>query len=293
MATPTHFNSKLFDGFISEQEAETISDAIGLKELDNHHGTTFYRCERGVLYITYKLKQNMTQCEISEGINKYFWFEKESKAGNLDKISGRIIHPPMEDEKEENQREPDGHLTYGQPSGNLDDTKELKIDGCNYEISEQEICRWVELYGEIKSEIKEVATQNEQGGSPVGTGSYTLKVKLKRAIPHILPINVLRVKCTYSGVKKQCKNCYEYHKESKTGEFSNKKTYKCEKKSYDQYVELFKQNNPRIVRIILNYRKEKEESREQEEIKSEYTGDTDTDCDVIDYSFNYENNAKH
>ena len=117
------------------------------------------------------------------------------------------VHPPMEDEKEENQGEPDGHLTYGQPSGNLDDTKELKIDGCNYEISEQEICKWVELYGEIKSEIKEVATQNEQGGSPVGTGSYTLKVKLKTAIPHILPINGLRVKCTYSGVKKQCKNC--------------------------------------------------------------------------------------
>ena len=43
----------------------------------------------------------------------------------------------------------------------------------------------------------------------------------------------------------------------------------------------------------MDYRKEKEESGEQEEIKSEYTGDTDTDCDVIDYSFNYENNVGH
>ena len=71
------------------------------------------------------------------------------------------------------------------------------------------------------------------------------------------------------------------------------KSYKCEKKSYDQYVELFKQNNPRIVRTILDYRKEKEESGEQEEINSEYTSETDTNCDGIDYSFNYENNVRH
>ena len=93
----------------------------------------------------------MSQREISDGINKYFWFDKESKAGNLEKICGEIVHLPIEDNVEENQGGQDGHLTYSQPSGNLDDTKELKIDGCNYEISEHEICGWIELYAEIKS----------------------------------------------------------------------------------------------------------------------------------------------
>ena len=122
----------------------------------------------------------MSQCEISDEINKCFWFDKESKAGNLDKISGRIVHPPMEDEVNENQGGPGGHLTYDPPSGNLDDTKELKIGRCNYEIRENEICKWIELLREIKLEILEVAIPDEQGGSPVGIGSYTIKVKLKR-----------------------------------------------------------------------------------------------------------------
>ena len=151
-----------------------------------------------------------------------------------------------------------------------------KIDGCNYEISEQEIYMWIELYRELKSEIEEAATPDEEGGSPVETGSYTLKVKLKRAITIILPICGLRVKCTYDGVKRQCKNCYEYHKEKRSGENSSKKTYKCEKKSYDQYVELFKQNSPRIVETILEYWKEREESRVQDEMESNHIRETDT-----------------
>ena len=43
----------------------------------------------------------MSQREISDGINKYFWFDKVSKAGNLDKIRERIVYPPMEDDVKE------------------------------------------------------------------------------------------------------------------------------------------------------------------------------------------------
>ena len=87
----------------------------------------------------------------------------------------------------------------------------MRIDGCNYEISEQELQNWIELYGEMKSEIEEIALPSEKEEEPVGTGSYAVKVKLKRSIPNILPIGGLKVKFTYSGVKKQCKICYGYH----------------------------------------------------------------------------------
>ena len=53
----------------------------------------------------------MSWCEISDRINKYFWFDKESKAGNWDKITKRIVHPPMEFKIKENEGGPDGQLT--------------------------------------------------------------------------------------------------------------------------------------------------------------------------------------
>ena len=55
--TPTHFNNKPFKGFITDEEAKIIRMAIGLNILDNLHGTTFYRSEEDVLFITYKLKK--------------------------------------------------------------------------------------------------------------------------------------------------------------------------------------------------------------------------------------------
>ena len=67
--------------------------------------------------------------------------------GNLDKISGQIVHPPMEDDVGENEEEPIQNVN----------TKELKIDGCNYEISKPEIRKWIEM-----SEIDEVALPSDQ-----------------------------------------------------------------------------------------------------------------------------------
>ena len=61
--------------------------------------------------------------------------------GNLDKISGQIVHPPMDDDVGENEEEPVGRLVSGTTQN--DNTKELKIDGCNYEISKPEIRKWI------------------------------------------------------------------------------------------------------------------------------------------------------
>ena len=100
----------------------------------------------------------------------------------------------------------------------MDDTKELRIDG------------WIDLYGEIKSDFVELATPGVLDGEPVGKGSYMVRVKLKNSIPHIRPIGGLKVKCTYIGVKKQCKNCYEYHTSKSTEKESRKRSYTCEKR---------------------------------------------------------------
>ena len=64
VVTPTHFNNKPFRGYVTDQEANVINMAIGLHDMDNLHGTSFYRSENDVLFITYKLKQNMSIQEI-------------------------------------------------------------------------------------------------------------------------------------------------------------------------------------------------------------------------------------
>ena len=81
----------------------------------------------------------MSKHEITKTINKYFWFEKESKVGNIDTISGHVIHPQMGDNRDGIEEDLLGNATYGATSGNVDDTKELRIDGCHYEISENEL----------------------------------------------------------------------------------------------------------------------------------------------------------
>ena len=111
-----------------------------------------------------------------------------------------------------NNQETDDNAGYSKSvihSGNLDDTREVKIDGCNYELSESEITDWLEHYGTIKSELEEIATTGDTDGPTIGTGSYTLKMKLNRLIPNVLPMHGLKVKCSYQGVKKQCSNCYD------------------------------------------------------------------------------------
>ena len=96
-------------------------------------------------------------------------------------------------------------------------------------MSKSEITSWIELYGEIKSELEEIAITGDTDGSLVGTGSYTVKVKLRRLIPNVIPMQGLKVKCSYQGVKKQCSNCYDYHKLRKD---KTVKRFKCKKNTF-------------------------------------------------------------
>ena len=136
VVTPTHFNNKPFKGFISDNDAEIICKAIELHDTGNHHGTTFFRNDEDFLFITFKLKRTMIQNEVETKINKYFWYDKESKIGNLDRISGTVVHPQLESINHGDEQSP-SNLTYGAKSGHLDDTKELRIDGCNYKLCEK------------------------------------------------------------------------------------------------------------------------------------------------------------
>ena len=289
--TPTHFNNKPFKGFITDEEAKIIRMAIGLENLDNLHGTTFYRSEEDVLFITYKLKKTMSIQQIYESIHRFFWFDKTSKAGNQDKISGQVVHPPMEFQNQENEESISNQNCETTPQyRNIDNTKEIKIDGCNYELSKKEITSWIEMYGEIKSELEELAIPGDNDGTPVGTGSYTIKMKLNRLIPNVLPMQGLKIKCSYQGVKKQCGNCYGYHRQE---ENHTKRKYNCTKTTFQEYKETFKENNPGIKLRMMGL--DDEEDSINEDYSSE-TNDFDREnndgipgrSDYFNYNYSYD-----
>lgn len=98
-------------------------------------------------------------------------------------------------------------LDFCSCSGHWDGTKEVKINDCSYKLSKLEITNRIEQYGEIKFKLEELAIPGDTDGIPVGRGSYTLKMKLNRLIPNVLPMHILKVKCCYQGVKKQCSSC--------------------------------------------------------------------------------------
>ena len=293
VVTPTYFNNKPFNGFITEEEADIINMAIGLQHLDNHHGTSFYRNEKNVLFITYKLKRNIQIQKIYKSIHQHFWFDKTSKAGNHDKISGQVVHPPMdgkvsvEDTKEQsNCARPDYYTS------NWDDKKEIRIDGCNYEMSESEITGWIKQYGEIKSELEEIAISGPTE-TPVGTGSYTIKVRLNRLIPNVLPMHGLKIKCLYQGVKKQCSNCYGYHRpEGK----NLRKQFNCEGTTFEEYKEKFKADNPNIPLTMLGIASEAlqdistedYDNSEGDECEEENNDETDNQSTYFNYMYSYD-----
>ena len=109
----------------------------------------------------------------------------------------------MEEESEETEEGVNNHCKIiNALSGISDNSKEVRINSCNYELSEVEITNWIKQYSVITSELEEIATTRGSGRVTIGTGSYILKVRLNRLIPNIIPMHGLKIKCFYQGVKK-------------------------------------------------------------------------------------------
>ena len=117
--------------------ADIICKVIELQDTGNHHGTVFYRNKKDVLFKSYRLKRNMSQSEVKESIHKHFWYNKESKSGNLDTISGHLAHPPIGKESGEEVKQEEEN---SKNNSGLDHTKEIRLGGSNYDdSSEQQI----------------------------------------------------------------------------------------------------------------------------------------------------------
>jgi hypothetical protein len=74
----------------------------------------------------------------------------------------------------------------------------VKIEGCDYRVPMETIIKWLNLYGEVKSElVEDVFEDGEDSEGENATGIYSVKVKLNRNIPQLIPMDGRRVKIYY------------------------------------------------------------------------------------------------
>ena len=119
-------------------------------------------------------------------------YQKTSSEGHLNKISGEVVHPDLEDPNFVQEKLNQSQQTIEK------ETIEIKIEGCNYQLIEEEILTVLDSCGAHKGEMEEIALNTLNG--EFGTGSYMIKIKLDRQVPNIVPIYWLLVKVS---LKKQ------------------------------------------------------------------------------------------
>jgi hypothetical protein len=88
----------------------------------------------------------------------------------------------------------------------------IRIEGCDFSVNIDQLTAWLSNFGEILSPIVEDCFQDDETNEGVNAlGTYSVKMKLSKEIPQLLPMYGKRVKIYYKGVSKLCFNCFGKH----------------------------------------------------------------------------------
>jgi hypothetical protein len=121
--------------------------------------------------------------------------------------------------------------------------KTVKIEGCNYQVTEDEIIQWLQHFGRLMGPIQEGTFEDKNNdGAENGNGNYVVKMRIVKEMPELIPMCGQKVKIYYQGIKKMCKNCLLYHKES----------CRKERAPWSTYVRLFKENHPDVPAGLID-----------------------------------------
>jgi hypothetical protein len=91
----------------------------------------------------------------------------------------------------------------------------VKVEGCEYRLEENQILEWLSYFGEVKTNLFEDTHEESDDSSddlpPVGNGIYSVKMKLTKDMPQLIPMHGKRVRLYYRGITKRCTNCFGTH----------------------------------------------------------------------------------
>ena len=114
----------------------------------------------------------------------------------------------------------------------------VKIEWTEYSIPEAKILEWLELFGEKAGELSEdVHHYSDSDADLLGTGTYSIKMRLRKEIPQLIPMWGRRIRTYYRGVQKLCTNCFGPHP---------RRNCRSERVSWVQYCLNFMERNPEI-----------------------------------------------
>jgi hypothetical protein len=116
-------------------------------------------------------------------------------------------------------------------------TKQIRIEGWHYRLSEVQIRSWLGIYRVVRGDVAEEAIKDPTNGTLLGTGTYLTKIELTKRLPNMIPMYGLRVTMSHYGISKICKKCFNYHK----------REIGCVKRSWNDYVSQFKAENESIA----------------------------------------------
>jgi hypothetical protein len=117
----------------------------------------------------------------------------------------------------------------------------IKVEGAEYRLEKKEIVDWLSTWGEPLSDLKEdthVDTIDPDTDSEgLGTGVYSMKMKLKEFPPQHIPMCGRRVRLYYKGIAKKCGKCFGNHKPNVCDQ---------ERIPWINYVRDFKADHPEV-----------------------------------------------
>ena len=119
----------------------------------------------------------------------------------------------------------------------------IKIEGCDYRVEESTIISFLEHYGEVLSEMVEDVFEDDEDSDGVNaTGIYSIKMRLTRNIPQMVPLDGRRIKFYYRNIQKQCTKCFGPHLGRNCAN---------EKVAWIDYVCEFIRTNPHLERDLF------------------------------------------
>jgi hypothetical protein len=199
-------NKKKFTGTITPTEAKHLIyiKALGFENHSNFDGVRINF--KGKLIVTFKLIEPINIDEL-DSVEHFDFVRATTVNGKRhdDVIGCRIRgirYRPMMVSSFDTAPKEDGN-------------KVVKIEGCKYRVTKEEILQWLSHYGEVTSNLEEDVFRDEvETDGNNRTGNYTVMMKLEKPIPQLLPMCGKRVKMYHAGIVKLCTNCFGHHKKS-------------------------------------------------------------------------------
>ena len=226
-------NDEPFRGTLTYTEACTniFVECLGL-DATLIHGVKFAFSNYPV--IRFKLNEQIDVDELYD--KESFEFRRSVKKGNshsMDILACKIkgIRNPLERIR--------GNARYKEQESEQDpNLRWVTIEGADYGLEETEILDWLKLYGETFGKLHEdIHGLSGSGQAPIGNGNYSIKMRLDKPIPNLLPIYGKKITVYFKGIQKLCSNCYGAH---------HRLVCKSRKLQWINYVRKFMEDNPNI-----------------------------------------------